>query len=91
MANERYQGPNSSAASRAGWIVRADRCDVLESAAKLGERTGGQQPPQTGVGDRRAMRNGQNKRMRGRNRNHKSHHSGGGGGGGGGGGTITIR
>jgi len=29
------------------------------------------------------MRNGQNKRMRGRNRNHKSHHSGGGGGGGG--------
>src|SRR6476619_3380749 len=31
------------------------------------------------------MRNGQNKRMRGRNRNHKSHHSGGGGGGGGGG------
>ena len=30
------------------------------------------------------MRNGQNKRMRGRNRNHKSHHSGGGGGGGGG-------
>ena len=32
------------------------------------------------------MRNGQNKRMRGRNRNHKSHHSGGGGGGGGGGG-----
>src|SRR6185436_3271675 len=32
------------------------------------------------------MRNGQNKRMRGRNRNHKSHHSCGGGGGGGGGG-----
>jgi len=32
------------------------------------------------------MRNGQNKRMRGRNRNHKSHHSSGGGGGGGGGG-----
>jgi hypothetical protein len=32
------------------------------------------------------MRNGQNKRMRGRNRNHKSHHSGGSGGGGGGGG-----
>ena len=31
------------------------------------------------------MRNGQNKRMRGRNRNHKSHHGGGGGGGGGGG------
>src|SRR3954462_6306656 len=31
------------------------------------------------------MRNGQNKRMRGRNRNHKSHHSSGGGGGGGGG------
>jgi hypothetical protein len=31
------------------------------------------------------MRNGQNKRMRGRNRNHKGHHSGGGGGGGGGG------
>lgn len=31
------------------------------------------------------MRNGQNKRMRGRNRNHKSHHSGGGGGSGGGG------
>src|SRR5207253_1194150 len=30
------------------------------------------------------MRNGQNKRMRGRNRNHKSHHGGGGGGGGGG-------
>jgi len=30
------------------------------------------------------MRNGQNKRMRGRNRNHKSHHSSGGGGGGGG-------
>ncbi len=30
------------------------------------------------------MRNGQNKRMRGRNRNHKTHHSGGGGGGGGG-------
>jgi hypothetical protein len=30
------------------------------------------------------MRNGQNKRMRGRNRSHKSHHSGGGGGGGGG-------
>jgi hypothetical protein len=29
------------------------------------------------------MRNGQNKRMRGRNRNHKGHHSGGGGGGGG--------
>ena len=29
------------------------------------------------------MRNGQNKRMRGRNRNHKSHHGGGGGGGGG--------
>jgi hypothetical protein len=29
------------------------------------------------------MRNGQNKRMRGRNRNHKSHHSSGGGGGGG--------
>ena len=28
------------------------------------------------------MRNGQNKRMRGRNRNHKSHHGGGGGGGG---------
>jgi hypothetical protein len=27
------------------------------------------------------MRNGQNKRMRGRNRNHKSHHGGGGGGG----------
>lgn len=27
------------------------------------------------------MRNGQNKRMRGRNRNHKGHHSGGGGGG----------
>src|ERR1700716_4362893 len=31
------------------------------------------------------MRNGQNKRMRGRNRNHKSHHSGGGGSSGGGG------
>ena len=31
------------------------------------------------------MRNGQNKRMRGRNRSHKSHHGGGGGGGGGGG------
>src|SRR3954462_4651759 len=31
------------------------------------------------------MRNGQNKRRRGRNRNHKSHHSSGGGGGGGGG------
>ena len=31
------------------------------------------------------MRNGQNKRMRGRNRNHKSHHSSGGGGSGGGG------
>src|SRR5690242_3555493 len=30
------------------------------------------------------MRNGQNKRMRGRNRNHKGHHGGGGGGGGGG-------
>jgi hypothetical protein len=30
------------------------------------------------------MRNGQNKRMRGRNRNHKTHHGGGGGGGGGG-------
>jgi hypothetical protein len=30
------------------------------------------------------MRNGQNKRMRGRNRNHKGHHSSGGGGGGGG-------
>jgi len=30
------------------------------------------------------MRNGQNKRMRGRNRNHKSHSGGGGGGGGGG-------
>ena len=29
------------------------------------------------------MRNGQNKRMRGRNRNHKGHHGGGGGGGGG--------
>jgi hypothetical protein len=29
------------------------------------------------------MRNGQNKRMRGRNRGHKSHHGGGGGGGGG--------
>jgi hypothetical protein len=29
------------------------------------------------------MRNGQNKRMRGRNRNHKTHHGGGGGGGGG--------
>ena len=28
------------------------------------------------------MRNGQNKRMRGRNRNHKGHHGGGGGGGG---------
>jgi hypothetical protein len=28
------------------------------------------------------MRNGQNKRMRGRNRNHKTHHGGGGGGGG---------
>src|SRR6185295_17819170 len=33
--------------------------------------------------DRRAMRNGQNKRMRGRNRNNKGHHGGGGGGGGG--------
>src|SRR6185295_4435697 len=32
--------------------------------------------------DRRAMRNGQNKRMRGRNRNNKGHHGGGGGGGG---------
>jgi hypothetical protein len=31
------------------------------------------------------MRNGQNKRMRGRNRNHKGHHGGGGGSGGGGG------
>jgi hypothetical protein len=31
------------------------------------------------------MRNGQNKRMRGRNRNHKGHHGGGGGGSGGGG------
>src|SRR3954463_9986903 len=31
------------------------------------------------------MRNGQNKRMRGRNRNHKGHSGGGGGGGGGGG------
>src|SRR5438128_4333884 len=31
------------------------------------------------------MRNGQNKRMRGRNRNQRSHHGGGGGGGGGGG------
>jgi Domain of unknown function (DUF4167) len=46
----------------------------------LDGRIGGEQPPQIGVGNRRHMRNGQNKRMRGRNRNQKSHHGGGGGG-----------
>ena len=51
---------------------------------KLDERIGGTTTAANRSRRQAAMRNGQNKRMRGRNRNHKSHHSGGGGGGGGG-------